>query len=215
MTVDSLVAAYKRGVFPWFSADQPILWWAPDPRMVLPVREFKIHRSFRKTLQRFAQSSGCEIRIDTAFARVIGACASQPRPGQSGTWIMPEMVQAYIALHAAGHAHSVETWIDGDLRGGLYCVAIGRAVFGESMFARTSDASKIALAALVGLCQHHGVELIDCQQNTPHLASLGSREISRTSFLQQVEKEQLQASPRWVFSPVYWDTLLSTNPELA
>jgi leucyl/phenylalanyl-tRNA--protein transferase len=176
------------------------------------VGEFRLHRSLRKTLQRFRITPGCEVRIDSDFAAVIRACAQTPRAGQSGTWIVPPMVAAYEALHAAGHAHSVETWVDGRLVGGLYCIAIGRAVFGESMFAHATDASKIALAALVGLCRHQGVALIDCQQNTPHLASLGAREVARAGFLRHVQAAREQPPCDWRFQSVYWDALLDANP---
>jgi leucyl/phenylalanyl-tRNA--protein transferase len=199
-------------VFPWFSEDQPILWWSPDPRMVLRVDDFKLHRSLRKTLLHFAQAPGCEVRIDHDFGAVIQACSRSPRVGQSGTWIVPDMVQAYTNLHLAGHAHSVETWIDGELAGGLYCVALGRAVFGESMFTRRSDASKIALAALVSLCRRSGVQMIDCQQNTAHLASLGAREVARKNFVAHVALARQQEGPRWQFDPVYWLDLLSARP---
>ena len=139
---------------------------------------------------------------------VIHACATSDRPGQSGTWIVPAMVEAYQAFHRAGYAHSVETWIDGRLAGGLYCVVSGRAVFGESMFTRVPDASKIALAALVAWCRHAGVALIDCQQNTRHLASLGAREIPRSQFVQHVGGESRRAAAAWRFEPVYWNALL-------
>lgn len=212
LAVDSLTQAYRHGVFPWFSTGQPILWWSPDPRMVLQVAHFRLHRSLRKTLQRFVAEPGCALRIDTAFSQVIRACAQSPRPGQDGTWILRDMVQAYERLHAAGLAHSVETWIDGKLAGGLYCVAIGGAVFGESMFAHTTDASKIALAALVALCRHQGVVQIDCQQNTQHLASLGAREISRADFIARLAHTQQQPAPTWEFKPVYWSALFSQPP---
>ncbi|MFN7855611.1 MAG: leucyl/phenylalanyl-tRNA--protein transferase [Acidovorax sp.] len=208
LRVGRLCAAYAQGTFPWYSAGQPILWWAPDPRMVLPVAEFRLHRSLKKTLQAFRQNPECEIRIDHAFGRVIAACATQPRQGQNGTWIVPEMVTAYTALHAAGHAHSVETWVRGELVGGLYCVALGRAVFGESMFAHATDASKIALAALVCMCRRQGVELVDCQQNTRHLASLGAREISRSEFLSRIARASRDAPAQWGFEPVYWNEML-------
>ena len=146
--------------------------------------------------------------MDTAFTSVIGACAQAPRRGQDGTWILPEMVAAYTALHQAGFAHSVETWIDGELVGGLYCVAVGRAVFGESMFAHATDASKIALAALICLCRRAGVALIDCQQNTPHLASLGAQEIARAAFLQHIAQAQTGPAIDWQFAPPLWDALL-------
>ena len=212
LDVDSLRAAYGSGVFPWFSEGQPILWWSPDPRMVLHVAEFRLHRSLRKTVQRFMRSPGCELRIDSAFGEVIRACAAGPREGQSGTWIVADMVTAYEALHAAGHAHSVETWVDRQLVGGLYCIALGRAVFGESMFARATDASKIALAALVALCRSQGVSRIDCQQNTAHLASLGAREIARSDFTQQLKLDAARPPLHWRFDPVYWSALLSTPP---
>lgn len=182
LDVATLQRAYSAGIFPWFSEGQPILWWSPDPRMVLPVADFKVSKSLAKTLRRFQRTPGCELRIDSAFAHVIEACAHTPREGQAGTWIVPSMVAAYTAWHRLGRAHSVETWVDGRLVGGLYCVAIGRMVFGESMFAWVTDASKVALAALVAFCRAHGVTLIDCQQNTGHLASLGAHEVSRQAF---------------------------------
>lgn len=211
LDVASLLHAYGQGVFPWFSDGQPILWWCPDPRMALRVERFRLHRSLRKTLQRFRADPRCEVRIDHDFQRVIEGCAQAPRPGQSGTWIVPEMVRAYIALHRAGHAHSVETWIDGELAGGLYCVGVGRAVFGESMFATRPDASKIALAALVAFCRHHGIVLIDCQQNTAHLASLGAAELPREQFLAQLVQARQQKGPAWRFEPVYWSEFLSAR----
>ena len=172
-----LEAAYRRGIFPWYSDGQPVLWWSPDPRMVLPVGEFKLSRSLRKTLASFIRQPGCELRFDSAFERVIAACAGTLREGQRGTWILPPLQRAYSAWHRAGAVHSVETWVDGRLVGGLYGVGLGRMFFGESMFSHASNASKIALAALVAFCRAHGIALIDCQQNTAHLASLGAREI--------------------------------------
>ncbi|MDP3138778.1 MAG: leucyl/phenylalanyl-tRNA--protein transferase [Burkholderiaceae bacterium] len=212
LDVDSLCRAYSHCIFPWFSEGQPILWWSPDPRMVLKVADFRLHRSLRRTLLRFRADPRCELRIDTAFGAVVRACSSSERPGQNGTWIVPEMVAAYEALHRAGHAHSVETWIDGELAGGLYCVALGRAVFGESMFTRVPDASKIALAALVCLCRHNGVEAIDCQQNTRHLASLGAAEMPRKDFVAHVARAAAKAAVRWRFDPVYWEALLPHPP---
>jgi len=211
----SLLQAYAHGIFPWFSEGQPILWWSPDPRMVLEVERFRLHRSLRKTLERFLGGPGFEIRIDHGFETVIDACSQAPRVGQTGTWILPEMVRAYTALHRAGHAHSVETWIDGELAGGLYCVAIGRAVFGESMFARRADASKIALAALVSFCRRHGIAMIDCQQNTSHLASLGALEMPRARFLSHVARARHLAGPQWRFEPVYWSELLPARTSLS
>lgn len=213
LDVATLRRSYGQGIFPLFSAGQPILWWSPDPRMVLEVAQFRLHRSLRKTLQKFSRTPGCEIRIDSAFEQVIQACAASPRAGQDGTWIVPTMVQAYGALHGAGYAHSVETWIDGQLVGGLYCVALGRAVFGESMFARANDASKIALAALVAFCRHHDIGMIDCQQNTRHLSSLGAHEVPRVDFLRHVAAAQLQPPPYWHFDPLYWRELMMAPPE--
>ena len=131
LDVQTLVQAYGQGIFPWFSPGQPILWWSPDPRMVLQTAHFKLHRSLKKTLRRFVVEPGCSLRLDTAFERVIQACADTPREGQPGTWIVPEMIAAYCELHRAGHAHSVETWVNGELAGGLYCVNLGGMVFGE------------------------------------------------------------------------------------
>jgi leucyl/phenylalanyl-tRNA--protein transferase len=176
--------------------------------MVLEPASFRLHRSLRKTLQKFRSTPGCEIRIDHDFHAVISACSNKARKGQDGTWIVPEMVTAYQALHEAGHAHSIETWVDNQLVGGLYCIGLGHAVFGESMFAHQPDASKIALAALVCLCREQGVALIDCQQNTHHLASLGAHEIRRDQFLQHMSAAAAQDELRWSFDPVYWNELL-------
>lgn len=172
-----LLDAYARGIFPWFNPGEPILWWSPDPRMVLFPHEFKLGRSLRKRLRRIDY----QVRVDTAFREVMLACA-EPRSGQRGTWITSQMVDAYARLHALGHAHSVETWINGELVGGLYGVSIGRVFFGESMFTRVTDASKIAFAHLVAQLVHWGYGLIDCQMSTRHLASLGAREIPRSEF---------------------------------
>jgi len=240
LDVPTLLQAYGSGVFPWFGEGQPLLWWSPDPRMVLEPRSFRLHRSLKQAIRRFRADPQCAVRVDTAFGAVIRACASAPRRGQLGTWIVPDMVRAYEALHAAGHAHSVETWAGGRLVGGLYGVALGAMFFGESMFSRQTDASKIALAALVALGRAQGtptdddpappseadhaddarwprrrdaVELIDCQQNTGHLASLGAREIPRATFLQRLREASSRPGPMWRFEPVYWDALLSpTRP---
>ena len=208
LTLQRLEEAYRHGIFPWYSEGQPVLWWAPDPRMVLPVAEFKIGRSLRKTLQRFLRSPGCEIRFDSAFDRVIAACAGTLREGQPGTWILPTMQAAYIAWHHAGFVHSVETWVGGRLVGGLYGVGIGRMFFGESMFSHASDASKIALSGLVAFCMSHGIELIDCQQNTRHLASLGAREIGRTEFELRLAHSLGAPGPvRWSYDVAHWAQL--------
>ena len=212
LDVPTLLQAYTHGIFPWFSAGQPILWWSPEPRMVLQTAHFRLHRSLRKTLQALLLQGRLVVRMDTAFPRVMGACARAPRRGQDGTWILPDMVAAYTALHQAGFAHSVETWIDGRLCAGLYGVSIGRAVFGESMFTDVPDGSKIALAALVALCRTHGLPLIDCQQNTPHLAFMGAAEMPRADFAAAVQALLPQPPPAWHFEPVYWNALMPPSP---
>ncbi len=181
LTAERLLAAYRQGIFPWYSGDEPILWWSPDPRMVLFCDELKVSRSLAKNVR----NKGFEVRTDTAFAKVIKACAG-PRKGESGTWLGKPMQAAYLALHRAGHAHSFETWRDGKLVGGLYGVSIGRMFYGESMFSSETDASKVALVALVENLRRRDIPLIDCQQRTPLLASLGAREIPRREFLRRV-----------------------------
>ena len=175
---ERLLDAYRHGIFPWYSAGDPILWWSPDPRMVLFPDEFKVSNSLRKTLRR----GNYEIRTDSAFERVMHACAS-PRDGQNGTWIQEEIIDAYVRLHQLGLAHSIETWMDGELAGGLYGVSLGRMFYGESMFSRRTDASKIALAHLVAQLKRWDFGMIDCQMNTPHLATMGAREIPRAEFV--------------------------------
>jgi len=179
---------------------------------VLPVAGFKLARSLKKSLRRFLASPGCEVRFDSDFAAVIRACASTPREGQDGTWIVPELMQAYIDWHHTGRVHSAETWVDGQLVGGLYFVNIGRMCFGESMFAHRTDASKIALAALVAACRARDVVLVDCQQNTGHLASLGALEISRRQFLDHVASSSAAMAPAdWTYDENAWDLL---DPDL-
>jgi len=209
LDADTLLNAYQRGIFPWFSEDQPPLWWSPDPRMVLPPPAFRLHQSLRKQIRSAQRQGRLHIRIDSAFHRVIEACAQTPRKGQRGTWILPEMVRAYQTLHHHGHAHSVETWWDGELVGGLYCVSLGRMVFGESMFSHRPNASKMALAALVACCERWQVPLIDCQQNTAHLASLGAGEIPRSDFVHTVHTASLQPAPDWKLCPLYWNDWLA------
>lgn len=208
LSVATLIKAYSQGIFPWFSAGQPILWWSPDPRTVLRPEAFKLHRSLRKTLHRLLVECRLEVRVDHGFERVIRACAQTPRKDQDGTWILSDMVAAYTALHRAGHAHSVETWIDGELAGGLYAVNIGGMVFGESMFSHRSDASKLALAGLVAFALAHELPLIDCQQNTMHMTTLGSEMRVRTAFCQSVEALLVRPAPTWYFDPVYWNLIL-------
>jgi leucyl/phenylalanyl-tRNA--protein transferase len=190
-----LIDAYRRGIYPWYSEGQPLLWWSPDPRMVLFVDEFRMSRSLAKRVRR----GEFDLRTDTAFNDVIEACAMAPRDGQFGTWITPQMIAAYQRLHELGYAHSVEAWRDGELQGGLYGLALGKVFFGESMFARASDASKVCLAALVALLQQRGALMIDCQQETEHLASMGARPIPRREFARRLSEliNSDTAPPGW------------------
>jgi leucyl/phenylalanyl-tRNA--protein transferase len=198
LSVPTLLEAYALGLFPWFNEDEPVLWWSPDPRMVLAPADLHVSSSLRRRLRK----GGYEVRADTAFAAVMRACAA-PRPGQPGTWITRRMIDAYVRLHEAGHAHSVETWVEGTLVGGLFGVAIGRAFFGESMFTTVTDASKIAFVHLVRQLERWGFGLIDCQMKTPHLASLGAREIPRAAFVAEIARLTKQQGPtgRWLFEP--------------
>jgi len=196
-----LLDAYSRGIFPWFSEGDPILWWSPHPRMVLFPDELKVSRSLRKTIAK----GGYVTRFDTAFREVMAECAA-PRDGQPGTWIVPEMVAAYVRLHELGFAHSVESWHEGSLAGGLYGILLGRVFFGESMFSREADASKVALVKLVERLRTLQVRVIDCQQATRHLASLGAREIPRRDFVHLLA-ESIQYAPtgsRWPATEEAW-----------
>jgi leucyl/phenylalanyl-tRNA--protein transferase len=177
LTPEWLLHAYRRGVFPWYSEGQPILWWTPDPRAVLFPAEFRCSRSLEKSIR----NRGYDVRLDTAFEAVLAGCAA-PRQAEHGTWITPAMHRSYAQLYETGIAHSFEVWREGELVGGLYGVAIGRAFFGESMFSRSRDASKVALAKLVSECLARDIALIDCQMATDHLTSLGSRSIPRATF---------------------------------
>jgi len=190
LSVRRLVGAYSRGCFPWFSEGEPVLWWSPDPRMVLIPGELHVPKSLARRMRR----GDVTVTADLAFADVIAACA-EPRDDQAGTWITGEMMAAYLALHDAGHAHSIEAWQDGLLVGGLYGVALGRAFFGESMFTRVPDASKIALVTLVAQLQQWGFGMIDCQMKTQHLARFGAREIPRATFLRQLDVLVAQDAP--------------------
>ena len=180
-----LLDAYRHGIFPWFSEGQPILWWSTDPRMVLKTSEFKLSGSLKKTIKKIAKDPRWEIRFDSAFEQVMRACAAPRREG-AGTWISDNIVAGYCALHATGYAHSSEVWLDGQLVGGAYGVCIGRMFYGESMFARVTDASKIAMAYLVFFLRAHDVKMIDCQQETAHLASLGARPMPRSEFIARI-----------------------------
>jgi len=186
-----LLSAYRQGVFPWYSEEDPILWWSPDPRFVLFPTELRVSKSMQRTLRK----GTFRITFDNAFEAVIDACRSAPRLGQSGTWITAEIVEGYTRLHELGYAHSVESWRERELVGGLYGVALGSIFFGESMFTRASDASKAALIALIRVLLPCGLSLVDCQSYTPHLERLGAREIPRGDFLQILE-EGLRSNTR-------------------
>ncbi len=198
-----LLAAYRRGIFPWYSDDQPILWWSPDPRMVLFPENIRVRRSLAKRLRH----GGFTVTADRAFDAVMSACAA-PRQGQPGTWITDEMREAYGRLHALGAAHSVEVWHEGRLAGGLYGVALGPVFFGESMFTRVPDASKVALVHLARAMAAGGGRLIDCQMHTPHLASLGAQDIAREAFIGYLEEwlgtPPSEAGPRSGYTPACW-----------
>ena len=178
-----LIVAYANGIFPWYSEDEPILWWSLDPRLIIRPGEMKISKSLRHTLK----SGKFECRIDTNFCMVMQHCASVFRPDQDGTWILDEMIEAYCHLHEIGIAHSFETYLDGELVGGLYGVSIGKVFFGESMFHTVTDASKVAFHHLHRFLQQNDFQLIDCQQETTHLMSLGAYAIPRSEFLQELK----------------------------
>ena len=201
LSVGRLVEAYSHGCFPWFSEGEPVLWWSPDPRMVLFPNELHVPRSLARRMRR----PGFEVRADTAFEAVVEGCAA-PRDEDGGTWITAQMQDAYARLHEAGLAHSVETWIDGRLAGGLYGVSLGRMFFGESMFTHVPDASKIAFVALVRRLEAHSVGAIDCQMRTEHLARFGAREIPRRDFLAHV-RQLVAASP----APDLWASFNTTR----
>lgn len=197
LSVERLLLGYSQGIFPWYGPNLPILWHAPDPRMVLFPRELVINKSLRKAIRR----APYRLTIDTAFAEVLDGCAAAPRPGQDGTWIIPDMVTAYRELHARGFAHSFEAW-DGDaLVGGLYGVSLGACFYGESMFSRAPDASKIAFAASVAQQAAWGIEVIDCQVHTDHLARFGARELPRAEFMTALTKalDAPTRRGRWAF----------------
>lgn len=182
LSAERLLEAYRSGIFPWFSPGDPILWWSPDPRMVLFPQEFKLSTSLKKTLKR----ARFKVTTDQTFEQVVRACAA-PRAGENGTWIVEEMITAYCELHRLGHAHSVEVWMENELVGGLYGVAIGKMFYGESMFSKRTDGSKIAFAHMARQLECWGFGMIDCQMYTPHLASLGAREISRAEFISRLQ----------------------------
>lgn len=181
-----LERAYRSGIFPWYSDHQPVLWWSPDPRMTLNPANLKISQSLRKTIRSTLDDPSLTLRVDHDFSGVMRACATTERPGQDGTWITHEIMDAYTALHEQGHAHCITLEQNQQAIGGLYCVSFGGMVFGESMFSKVRDSSKLALAALCAWCYDHRVTLIDCQQETAHLRSLGAMPIGRSEFLQHL-----------------------------
>ena len=184
LSLERLLLAYSQGIFPWFSDEEPLLWWSPDPRLVLYPEELKISKSLKKIIKQ----GRFHITADTAFDRVIKACSSVKRKNNEGTWIVDEMIKAYSLLHEAGFVHSIEAWYQGELAGGLYGVSLGRCFFGESMFTRVSNASKTAFVSLVEYLNRSSFDLIDCQVTTNHLVSLGAREIPRSLFLDQLKE---------------------------
>lgn len=184
LSEERLLKAYSMGIFPWYSEGSPILWWSPDPRLILLPEELKVSRSLKKVMAKDI----FKITIDKAFEQVIRNCAEVPRAGQAGTWITEEMIDAYVRLHKSGYAHSVESWHEGELVGGLYGVVLGKAFFGESMFSKRSNASKVAFVTFVHMLKEQGFKLIDCQVKTEHLVSLGAKEVRRAEFLEMLSE---------------------------
>ena len=183
LSPNRLLLAYRSGIFPWYNVGDPILWWSPDPRLVLFLDEFILRKSLKKRFKHF------EIRYDTAFTEVMQSCGTITREGQHGSWIIPEVIEGYSVLHDMGYAHSIEAWQDEKLVGGLYGVVIGKMFFGESMFSTVSDSSKVAFAHLIERLKADGFTMIDCQIPSPHLISLGAREISRQEFMKHLKEE--------------------------
>ena len=182
LTSDRIMMAYRMGIFPWYGPEDPVIWWSPDPRLILELNDFKLHKSLRKKIPQF------EIRFDTAFSQVIRECGAMRRRGQRGSWIIPEIIEAYEVLHGMGHAHSIEAYHEDVLVGGLYGISVGRVFCGESMFAKVSDASKVAFAVLIEHLREWGYDFIDCQVPTDHLKSFGAKEVSRDVFLDRLNQ---------------------------
>ena len=205
LDADTLERAYRRGIFPWFSPGEPILWWSTDPRMVLRPEQLRVTRSLKQSARRFVRNPAVRLRIDSAFAHVMQQCGAQR--ADAGTWITPGMLSAYSALHARGLAHSFELWEGESLRAGLYGVCIGRMFFGESMFTTVADGSKTLLMALCGFCLREGIDLIDCQQQTDYLAQMGAAPIARETFLRHVEEStSLPAVQGWQYDQLMYLT---------
>lgn len=211
LTPSRLLSAYHLGIFPWYSKGQPVLWWSPDPRMVLAPQQLRISKSLRKTIKQFLQDPRWEIRVDHGFIQTMAACAKVRRQHQEGTWITDSIISAYHHLHTQGFAHSIEVWCDTTLVAGLYGVAIGRMFFGESMFTYQANGSKIALAALCAFLHQHHVPLIDCQQDTAHLTSLGGHLIPRTQFITHLQ-QAVKHPPihHWQFDKTILQAWIST-----
>jgi leucyl/phenylalanyl-tRNA--protein transferase len=207
LTPKKLIKAYAQGIFPWFSQGQPVLWFSTHPRMVLRPANFQPHHALTKKIKKLLREQRLVLRFDHDFGQVMRHCAHMARPLQNGTWIGPEMMQAYAALHDQGLAQSITTWIDGQLAGGLYAVTLGQMVYGESMFSLQSDGSKIALCALTCWALEHGLPLIDCQQQTRHMHFMGARPIDRRLFLQEIQALVKMPQPAWSFQPHLWHHL--------
>lgn len=213
INAEQLKRAYRQGIFPWYSDSQPILWWSPNPRMVLKPENFKLSKSLKKDIKQVLLDDAWEIRVDDDFYATMLACAKQPRKGQDGTWITHAIMHAYGELHEQGHAHSIEIFSNGQRVGGLYCVNLGLVVFGESMFSLRPNASKLALAALTAWSIRNQIELIDCQQETEHLTSMGGAPIDRTAFIQHLNNQCNAKNPNWSFNKQvlsYWLTESNT-----
>ncbi len=212
VSAKQLMQAYPRGCFPWYSPGQPVLWWAPDPRTVLPVSGYRLSHSTRKWLKQLVRDRRLDIQINVNFAQTMQRCAAAPNRRALGTWITPHMVAAYTELHQQGLAHAIEAWVDGALAGGLYCVAMGHMVFGESMFMQQAGGAKLALAALVALCRAHGLPLIDCQQDTPLLRAHGAVATPRLTFEAQVATLVTRPAVSWRFNaPAMWPLVLQPH----
>ena len=212
VSAKQLMQAYPRGCFPWYSPGQPVLWWAPDPRTVLPVSGYRLSHSTRKWLKQLVRDRRLDIQINVNFAQTMQRCADAPNRRALGTWITPHMVAAYTELHQQGLAHAIEAWVDGALAGGLYCVAMGHMVFGESMFMQQAGGAKLALAALVALCRAHGLPLIDCQQDTALLRAHGAVATPRLTFEAQVATLVTRPAVSWRFNaPAMWPLVLQPH----
>ncbi|MCM2283751.1 MAG: leucyl/phenylalanyl-tRNA--protein transferase [Desulfobacula sp.] len=197
LSAQRILLAYEKGIFPWFSENEPILWWSPDPRLVLFPENIKVSRSLKKTIKK----NTFNLTMDHAFEETILSCAKPRRKEYAGTWLVEEMIEAYIQLHNLGYAHSIETWKDGRLVGGLYGICLGGIFFGESMFSFEDDASKTALTALARHLEQHRFDLIDCQVTTNHLLSMGATEISRNTYLDIIQRSIKRTDLRNVWGP--------------